>query len=407
MVVVGHGPVGHRLIDRIRDGERVRHRRVTVLTDEPHPAYDRVNLSSCFEGTSSTELLLPGPRTREAPWTDLRLSTEVVACDPAAHTVTCADGTKVGYDALVLATGSRPWVPAVPGHDFPGCFTYRTLEDVQAIRRAARPGRAGVVVGGGLLGLEAANALRLLGMVPYVVETAPRLLPAHTDDGAGRLLVHRVRSLGMTVRCGTGVREVTPGADGRVAAVVLSDGTEVEACLVVFTAGIRPRDELAAATGPIRADRGGFLVDERCRTSSDRIWAIGECAAIHGRCYGLVAPGYRMAEAVARQLLGASDACFRGENSVIRLKLPGVDMAAFGDVHAETRDAMEFCWNDHSTGTYSKLVLAGDGRTLIGAILVGASVGALPVLHVLRGHELSASPEELLRSVMPGAAPVP
>ncbi|MFF6910808.1 NAD(P)/FAD-dependent oxidoreductase [Streptomyces sp. NPDC012389] len=395
LVVVGHGMAGHRLVEEVRAGDRAGRWRIVVAAEEPRPAYDRVALSSYLDGKSAADLDLTTPRLRTDPLVDLRLNTRAVLIDRGARTVICADGTALGYDALVLATGSRPFVPPVPGRDLPGCFTYRTIEDLDAFRAAVRPGEPGVVIGGGLLGLEAARALRLLGARPHVVEMAPHLMPLQVDEGGGRVLGRLVGELGVGVYCGRGLASLDAGPDGRVRAVTLSDGTELAASTVVFAAGVRPRDELAGPAGLERAGRGGFLVDERCRTADEHVWAVGECAAVLGRCYGLAAPGYRMAEAVARQLLGSPSAVFPGADMSAKLKLLGVEVAGFGDVHARTEGAMEFVREDRAAGTYGKLVLAPDGRTLLGGVLAG-DAGGYAVLRTLLGRELTAPPELLL-----------
>ncbi|MEW1611609.1 MULTISPECIES: FAD-dependent oxidoreductase [unclassified Streptomyces] len=402
LVVVGHGMAGHRLVEEIRSGDRSGRWRIVVVAEEPRPAYDRVSLSSYLDGRTAADLDLTTPRLRADPLVDLRLSTRAVHLDRATRTMTCADSTVLEYDALVLATGSRPFVPPVPGRDLAGCFTYRTIEDLDALRAAVRPGEPGVVIGGGLLGLEAARALRLLGARPYVVEMAPHLMPLQVDEGGGRVLARLVGELEVGVHCGRGLASLHAGPDGRVRAVTLSDGTELPASTVVFAAGVRPRDELARSAGLERAGRGGFLVDERCRTADEHVWAVGECAAVLGRCYGLAAPGHRMAEAVARQLLGSPAAAFPGADMSAKLKVLGVEVAGFGDVHARSEGAVEFVREDRAAGTYGKLVLAPDGRTLLGGVLAGDTAG-YAVLRSLLGRELTAPAELLLAA---GAAGV-
>jgi nitrite reductase (NADH) large subunit len=395
LVVAGHGMTGHRLVEEILAHDREGHWRVVVLAEEPRPAYDRVALSSLLDGATPGDLTLPSRRVPGHRRPQLRLNTTLTGADPKARTVTCADGTTVGYDALVLATGSRPFVPPVPGHDLPGCFVYRTVEDIAAIRAAAVPGRDAVVVGGGLLGLEAAGGLRLLGMRPQVVEHGPWLMARQIDEGGGRVLARAVEDLGVGVHCATGLRAVGAGPAGRAERVELNDGRTLEAALVVFAAGVRPRDELAAALGLPRARRGGFLVDRWCRTADEHIWAIGECAAVEGRCHGLAAPGFRMAETVARQLLGESGEAFTGADTSAKLKLLGVEVAGFGDAHAHTPGAMEYIRDDPHAGTYAKVVLAADGHTLLGGVLAGDTT-AYPLLRTLTGRPLTASPDTLL-----------
>ncbi|MER8222317.1 FAD-dependent oxidoreductase [Streptomyces sp. NPDC094143] len=404
LVVVGHGMTGHRLVEHLRAHDRHGAWRVVVLAEEPRPAYNRVALSSYLEGKTAADLTLAGHDFLTDPLVELRTATPVTGVDRRARTVTTADGTRTRYDALVLATGSRPFVPPVPGHDLPGCFVYRTFDDLDALREAAHAKGPGVVVGGGLLGLEAANALRLLGVRPHIVELAPRLMPVQLDDGGARVLTRLVTGLGLRVHCGTAVREIRAGGDGRVEGVRLTDGTALDARLVVFSAGVRPRDDLAGPAGLATGERGGFLVDDLCRTADPAVWAVGECAAVGGRTYGLVAPGYRMAELVADQLLGRSPAPFADPDTAAKLKLLGVDVASFGDAHAETEGALEYVLRDDGAGTYAKLVLDAQGRILRGGVLAG-DASAYRTLRALTGRELTASPDRLLSAPDPGGPP--
>ncbi|NSC21260.1 nitrite reductase large subunit [Streptomyces albus subsp. chlorinus] len=395
LVVVGHGMAGHRLVEALtaRDTDGGWH--VTVLGEEPRPAYDRVALSSCFDGADEEALRLPA---HDAARVDVRTGDPVTVLDTARRAVVTASGSRLGYDALVLATGSRPFVPPLPGSDAPGCYVYRTLEDIDAIRAAAEGSATGcgVVVGGGLLGLEAANALRLLGLATQVVETAPHLMAVQLDEGGGALLGRMVEELGVAVRTGTATeRVVTDPATGAVCGVELSDGTRVETDVVVFAAGVRPRDELARRAGLAVGERGGVVVDEACRSVTDpHVWAVGEVACVDGRTLGLVAPGYAMAETVADRLLGGG-ATFPGADTATRLKLLGVGVASFGDAHATTPGALEVVLNDPVAATYGKLVVSDDARTLLGGILVG-DTSAYPLLRPLVGSALPADPATLL-----------
>ncbi|MFI5619672.1 NAD(P)/FAD-dependent oxidoreductase [Streptomyces sp. NPDC051567] len=395
LVVVGHGMTGQRLVEEVRSRDRAGAWRVVVLGEERHPAYDRVRLSSALDGATPAGLGLVPPGLLADPLVEFRHSAEVTAVDPPARTVTLADGGRLGYDALVLATGSVPFVPPVPGRELPGACVYRTLDDLDAIREAAARTTTGVVIGGGLLGLEAANGLRLLGLAPHVVEMAPRLMPVQVDEGGGRVLGRLVGRLGVTVHLGAATSRIEAGPDGRVARLVFADGTAIETGLIVFSAGVRPQDALADPAGLPRGERGGFLVDDHCRTPDPHIWAIGECAAVEGRCYGLVAPGYRMAEAVTGQLLGEGPSRFPGADMSTKLKLMGVDVASFGDAHAQTPGALEFVRETAGGDVYAKLVLDAAGDTLLGGILAG---NADPYIRLrsLLGHPLPTSPDALL-----------
>ncbi|MFD7107104.1 NAD(P)/FAD-dependent oxidoreductase [Streptomyces celluloflavus] len=397
LVVVGFGMAAHRLLDRLCAEDSGHSWRVVVLSEEPRPAYNRIALSSYLAGCEAGALSLPSGAILGSPRVDVQLGRAAVRLDRARRTVTADDGTAYPYDALVLATGARASVPPVPGHDLPGCFTYRSLADADAIRAAAAfsPGGGAVVVGGGLLGLEAADGLRRLGLGPHVVERAPHLMPAQLDADGARLVERLVGAAGLRAYCGRPLLAVEPYRRGLLR-VRLADATVLDAALVVFSSGVRPRDELAAAAGLATAERGGCLVDAACRTEDPRIFAIGDCAAVEGRSYGLVTPGYRMADAVAGQLLGRPEV-FTYSGPVTRLKLPGVDVAGFGDTHALTPGALQISYRKRQAGhhIYAKIVLDKAAETLLGGILVGGAAARSP-LPALLGQKLPSPVEELL-----------
>jgi nitrite reductase (NADH) large subunit len=395
--------VGHRFVQAaIERGLTETHDSV-VVGEEPRPAYDRVALTSYFEVGAAELSLLPAG-AYDDPRVQLRVGVAVEGLDAGARTVVLAGGEVLGYDELVLATGAAPFVPPVPGHGLDGCFVYRTIEDLQAIRAAAAAGATvGAVIGGGLRGLEAANALAQLGLETHVVEMAPRLMAVQVDDAGGATLTRHVERLGLTVHTGAKTREVL-GEAGRVTGLALDGEEPVEAQVVVFSAGVRPRDGLARAAGLEVAERGGVLVDAQCRSSDPHVWAIGECAAPGGRMYGLVAPGYAMAEVVADALLDGPGA-FTGADMSTKLKLLGVDVASFGDAHGATPGALELVFADAVAGIYKKLVVSADGRRLLGGVLVGdaTAYGVLRPM-VASGIELPDNPEELILPAARGGA---
>ncbi|MCW7991679.1 nitrite reductase, partial [Streptomyces platensis subsp. clarensis] len=319
-----------------------------------------------------------------------------------ARTVTTTDGEVIRYDTLVLATGSYPFVPPVPGKDARGCFVYRTIEDLLAIEAYAKGATTGAVVGGGLLGLEAAGALRGLGLDTHVVEFAPRLMPVQVDEGGGAALLRTIERMGLTVHTGTGTQEVVT-EDGAVTAMKLSDGSELATDLVVFSAGVRPRDQLARDCGLAVGERGGIAVDAHCRTSDPSVFAIGECAlAPDGRVYGLVAPGYEMAQTAAATIAEEDTAGFTGADLSTKLKLLGVDVASFGDAHGTTEGSLDVVYSDSRSGVYKKLVVDAEG-TLLGGVLVG-DADAYGLLRPLTGTKPPVSPERL---VLPAGAGAP
>lgn len=409
LVVAGHGMVGHRFVQAAVERGLTETYDVVVVGEEPRPAYDRVALTSFFSVESADELSLLPEGRYDDPRVRLALGTTVEEVDPEARTVALSDGEVIAYDALVLATGASPFVPPIEGRDQDGCFVYRTIEDLEAIRSAAASATRGVVIGGGLLGLEAANALVQLGLETHVVEMAPRLMPVQLDDAAGTTLVRHIEKLGVHVHAGAATTAIA--GDGRVRALETADGP-IETDLVVFSAGIRPRDQLARDAGLEVAERGGVLVDEQCRTSDPHVFAIGECAAPGGRMYGLVAPGYAMAEVVVDALLDGPGT-FTGADMSTKLKLLGVDVASFGDAFATTEGALELVFADAVAGIYKKLVVTEDGTRLLGGILVGdaSAYGVLRPM-VASGIELPENPEELILpaargGATPGAAGMP
>ncbi|MFI0897005.1 nitrite reductase large subunit NirB [Streptomyces sp. NPDC020983] len=404
IVLVGHGMVGQRFLEALADRGVTAWARVVVLCEEPRPAYDRVHLTSYFsEGASPEELSMVEDGFMERHGIELHVGDPAVAVDRDARTVTARSGLVVGYDTLVLATGSYPFVPPVPGKDAAGCFVYRTIEDLLAIEAYAQGVSSGAVVGGGLLGLEAAGALKGLGLDTHVVEFAPRLMPVQVDEGGGDALRRRVEGLGVSVHTGVGTQRVTVGEGGRVAGMELSDGSELPVGMVVFSAGVRPRDELARECGLPVGERGGIVVDEQCRTPGDpAVFAIGECAlAADGRVYGLVAPGNEMAETAARAIAGDAGS-FTGADLSTKLKLLGVDVASFGDAHGTTEGCLDVRYSDARSGVYRKLVVAADG-TLLGGVLVG-DVESYGVLRPLTGSVPPVAPEHL---VLPAGAGAP
>jgi len=407
IVIVGYGMVGHRCAELLAEhaaGSRAAAApSITVLAEEPRAAYDRVHLSSLFEGQTDEDLTYASP-----PGVEVRLGDPAAAIDRERRVVTTASGNVFPYDALILAAGSYPFVPPLPGNDAPGTFVYRTIEDVERIRAFAEGRKVGAVIGGGLLGLEAAGALKAMGLETHVVEFAPRLMGVQVDEGGGEALRSRIAELGVTVHTATRTEAVETDESGAVYALVLAKQEQLSALpvdMVVFAAGIRPRDQLGREAGLTCGERGGISVDEFCRTSDPAIYAIGECAqAVDGRVYGLVAPGYSMAETAAAHVLGTEAAPFRSADMSTKLKLLGVEVASFGDAFGTTPGALSALYSDSTAGLYKKLVISEDGR-LLGGILVG-DASAYSTLRPLAGTDtpLPASPERLLLPAGTGGA---
>ncbi|HYN13099.1 MAG TPA: nitrite reductase large subunit NirB [Burkholderiales bacterium] len=394
LVVIGNGMVGQRfleqLVGRSHDFE------ITTFCEEPRPAYDRVQLTSFFSGKSAADLNVVPERFFQEHAMTLRLNDSVLAIDPERKLVRSARYREVPYDKLVLATGSYPFVPPVSGKDRRDCFVYRTIEDLEVITAAAARARVGAVIGGGLLGLEAAKALKDLGLETHIVEFAPRLMAVQLDDSAGRLLRRKIEALGARVHVSRSTKEIVEGT-GRKHKLVFADGTSLETDVIVFSAGIRPRDELARAAGLAVGERGGIQINSHCQTTNPDIYAVGECALWQGRIFGLVAPGYQMAEVAARHLVGEDNVQFLGADMSTKLKLMGVDVASIGDAHGATPNALNYVFTDEAAGVYKKLVVSGDRKYLLGAILLGDASDYGTLLQMaLNPLPLPEHPEDLI-----------
>ncbi|MEK8050016.1 nitrite reductase large subunit NirB [Ideonella sp. DXS22W] len=403
IIVVGHGMVGHKFLESLAE-TGLTDVQVTVLCEEPRPAYDRVHLSAFFSGTTAEQLSLVEPGFFERTGFSLRLAAKAVAIERRDKTVTTADGEVLAYDKLVLATGSYPFVPAVPGRERDDVFVYRTIEDLEAMQARGAKSKSGVVVGGGLLGLECAKALKDMGLQTHVVEFAPRLMAVQVDDAGGKVLRSKIEDLGVQVHTSRNTTEITDGASA-YHRMVFADGTWLETDMIVFSAGIRPRDELARQCALAIGARGGVVIDSHCRTADHDVYAIGECASWNDQTFGLVAPGYDMARVAARHIAGATDAQFVGADMSTKLKLMGVDVASIGDAQGKTPHCKTFSYTDELRQTYKKIVTSADGKQLLGAVLVGNADEYGTLLQMaLNGIALPADPEFLILPSSDGKA---
>ncbi|EIC30836.1 nitrite reductase large subunit NirB [Methylomicrobium album] len=395
IVVIGNGMVGQNFLAGLVSGGKHADYDIVTFCEEPRAAYDRVHLSSFFSGKTAEDLSLVEEGFFERSGITLHLGDKAAHIDRAAKTVTSAKGVVIAYDKLVLATGSYPFVPPVSGHERPHCFVYRTIEDLEAITASAQDGKVGVVIGGGLLGLEAAKALTDLGLETHVVEFAPRLMAVQLDEAGGAMLRQKIEALGVAVHTGKNTSVIKEGDHCRHK-MCFADGTELETDLILFSAGIRPRDELARASGLEMGPRGGIVIDNQCKTSDSDIYAIGECALWNGMIYGLVAPGYAMARTVVADLT-AGEGSFTGADMSTKLKLMGVDVASIGDAHAKTPGAMVYTYQNGAAEVYKRLVVSRDKKKLLGAVLVGDASGYGTLLqYCLNGIDLPENPDALI-----------
>jgi len=369
LIVIGNGMVGHHFVEQLASRGALARWQVLVFGEESRRAYDRVHLSEYLAGRDAESMALGDGSVYARPEVTLRLGERVTGIDRRSREVVTESG-RYPYDKLVLATGSFPFVPPISGAPEQP-LVYRTLDDLDRIREEAAQGaRRGVVVGGGLLGLEAANALKALGLEAHVVEFAPRLMPVQLDEQGGEALKARIEALGVRVHLSRSTESIKPGSHYRYR-MHFVDGEALETDMVVFSAGIRPRDGLARSAGLALGARGGVLIDENCRTSDPDIYAIGECALFNGVVYGLVAPGYQMARSAAAALCGQAGEPFAGADMSTKLKLLGVDVGSIGDAHGRTPGSRSYRYIDEASASYRRLVVSADGKQVLGAVLVG------------------------------------
>jgi len=407
LLIIGNGPVGHQFIESIIESGKGGQFDITVIGEEPRPAYDRVHLTAWFETREAASLNM----VKEGFYSDNNITAltheKVIAIDRAAQTVSTDKGEQYAYDKLILATGSFPFVPPVPGHDRKNCFVYRTIEDLEAITAAAANAKVGAVVGGGLLGLEAAKAIMDLGLKTHVIEFAPRLMAVQVDEGGGALLRRKIEDLGVSVHTQKNTQQIIDG-DDCVHKLQFADGAELETDILVFSAGIRPQDALARQCELAIGERGGIVIDNACLTSDPAIYAIGECALWGGRIYGLISPGWDMARVAADHVLGGiEEKAFTGADMSTKLKLMGVDVASIGDAHASTPGAKCYTFIDEKAEVYKKIVVSSDGQHLLGCVLIGEANDYGTLLQfALNKITLPEQPESMILPSLDGSAGV-
>jgi len=368
LIVIGHGMVGHSFIEKFYQSGGCETHSLQVFGEEPHLAYDRVHLSAFFEKKSPESLQIADRAEYAKFGVTLHTGKKINAIDREQRTVQDTEGNVYGFDTLVLSTGSIPFVPPIPESEKKGVFVYRTIEDVQNILAYAKDCSSCAVIGGGLLGLEAAKASLDLGLKTHVVEFAPRLMPRQLDEQGSLLLKEKIEGLGIQVHLKSETHEIR--GKEKVQSLLLKNGEELPVEMVIISAGIKPRDELARDCGLPVGERGGIQVDNTMRTADPAIFAIGEVALHRNFIYGLVAPGYKMAATAVSNILGG-EAEFTGFDLSTSLKLIGVDVASFGDAFAQTSGSLPVVYSNSHAGTYKKLVISGDGTKLLGGILVG------------------------------------
>lgn len=395
VVVVGNGMVGHHFVEQIIQSRP--YVELTVLGSETRPAYDRVHLSDIFLGKEPHELSLTTREYYQENGVKANFGEAVIEINREKKFVKTEKGRIFEYDKLVLATGSYAFVPPIKGSEREQCLSYRTIDDLGEIKNIAKDSKIGVVIGGGLLGLECANALKNLGLETHVVEFAPGLMGVQLDDGGSKMLRRKIEALGVKVHTQKATSLISDKGDKTKLRMHFADDTHLDTDMVVFSAGIRPYDQLGRKANLEVGERGGIVVDYHCRTSDTNIYAIGECASYGNFIYGLVAPGYRMAEVAADQFSELEEKpSFKGADMSTKLKLLGVDVGSIGDAHGRAEGAISYVYSDEKSETY-KRINVDENNKLVGAVLVGDCDDYDTLLqYFLNEIDLPSSPEGMI-----------
>ena len=402
LIIIGNGMVGYKFCERFISKAVSGEYKITIFGEEPRPAYDRVHLSAYFENKSEDKLCMAPLSWYKENGIELVLSTPVMKVDPAEKLVYTHDHQKFSYDKLVFATGSSAFVPPIEGYMRNGVFVYRTIEDLEMIMDYAKNAKSAAVIGGGLLGLEAAKAMLDLQLKAHVVEFASRLMPRQLDEVSAEVLKLKINALGVDIHLNKVTEEIA--GNGKVEGLKFKDGQFLPVDMVVISAGIRPRDEIAKESGLETGERGGIVVDENMLTSDKDIYAIGECALYNSMIYGLVAPGYEMADAAIAHLSGDAKS-FKGADMSTKLKLIGVDVASFGDALGITEGSRSIVFKDDAKGTYKRINIDKRGKKLLGGILLGDATQYNMLLQTtLLGMAIPPNPEDLILGGRGGAA---
>ena len=361
LVIIGNGMVGLRLLELLEAKNLLDAYDVTVFGAESRPAMDRVNLTDFFYGSTTEDLVIKGRDWYEQNGIKLHTNDPVVLVDREEKVVHSQCGRKIAYDRLVFATGSRAHRPEIPGSDLEGVFVYRDIRDLEQIRRRSAACHSVAIIGGGLLGLEAAEAFKDLGLRTHVIERGSGLMAKQLNSEGSAVLQRQIENLGVMVHNAKITTEIEPRGDDLV--ITFRDGTCMKVGMVVFATGIRPRDEVASACGLELGPRGGIKIDDTLATTDPNIQAIGECASHDGTIYGLVLPGYEMAEVLVDRLTGGKRIFKTADQSAI-LKLEGIEVAAVGQYQADCPSYVS-----HADGLYRRIYLR-NGK-LVGAIGIG------------------------------------
>jgi len=397
IVVVGNGMVGYKFCERLVAKAGTDQFQITVFGEEVRPAYDRVHLSEYFSGKSAEDLTLAPAGWYSTNNITLHLGDPIQQIDRENKKVISFHGIQADYDVLIMATGSAAFVPTIPGVDKQGVFIYRTIEDLELMTSYAKKAKTGAVIGGGLLGLEAAKAMIDLGVTDtHVIEFAPRLMPRQIDDAGSGILKNKLQSLGLKIHTSKNTTAIL--GNESINGMQFADDTKIDVDMLVISAGIKPRDELAKQCGLETGNRGGIVVNDQLQTSDPSIYAIGECALHNGMIYGLVAPGYEMAQVVVNNIVqDNASSRFTGYDMSTKLKLIGVDVASFGDPFINGESTRTITIEDKHKGIYKRINVSEDGKQLLGGILVGDAEQYNMLLQTCKNNVvLPPNPEDVI-----------
>ena len=403
IVVIGNGMVGYKFCEKLTAKARSGQFEIIVFGEETRPAYDRVHLSEYFAGKTADDLTMAPIEWYAENNIRLYLGDPIQHIDRAQKTVRSHHGLVESYDYLVLATGSAAFVPPIPGVEKEGVFIYRTIEDLELMTAHAKKATTGAVIGGGLLGLEAAKAMIDLGVTnTHVIEFAPRLMPRQIDDAGSNILKNKLEQLGLSIHTSKNTAEIL--GEQYITGMRFSDESKLDVDMLVISAGIKPRDELAKQADLQTGSRGGIIVNDKLQTNDPTIFAIGECALYNGMIYGLVAPGYEMADVVASNLTGG-DKLFTGYDMSTKLKLIGVDVASFGDPFVPAAEGRSIVLEDRMKGVYKRINISPDGKYLLGGVLVGDADAYNMLLQTVKNKVvLPPNPEDVILGSRGGSA---
>ncbi|MDQ3395021.1 MAG: nitrite reductase large subunit NirB [Bacteroidota bacterium] len=401
LIVIGNGMVGFKFCEKLIAKNGSSDYSITVFGEEPRVAYDRVHLSEYFSGKTADDLSMAPMSWYVENNIDLKICELIVGIDRKEKCVFTRKGEKYRYDKLVIATGSSAFVPPVKGVEKDGVFVYRTIEDLEAMVGYATKAKTAAVIGGGLLGLEAAKALLDLKLKTHVIEFASRLMPRQLDEAGSEILKSKLEKLNISIHLNKNTSLIR--GNGKISGLDFVDGHSLDVDMVVISAGIKPRDELAILSGLEIGPRGGIVVNDSMQTNDPDIFAIGEVALHQGMIYGLVAPGYEMADVVAELLTGGKKD-FMPYDMSTKLKLIGIDVGSFGDPFCVGQKVNTIVFEDKLAGIYKKVNISDDGKKLLGGILVGDAASYNMLLQIVKnGMALPPNPEDLILGARGGS----